>query len=59
VPACAKSPFAPRSPFGVEPNDPRAFFAALLSLSIAGVVASVIPAKRAASVDPVVALRAE
>lgn len=45
--------------FVLEPTDPRAFVAALVSLSIAGAVASIIPARRAASIDPVVALRAE
>jgi putative ABC transport system permease protein len=45
--------------FGLEPNDPRAFVAALVSLSLAGALASIIPARCAASVDPVVALRAE
>jgi putative ABC transport system permease protein len=45
--------------FGLEPNDLRAFAAAGLALSLAAVGASVIPARRAASVDPTVALRAE
>jgi putative ABC transport system permease protein len=45
--------------FGLESNDPRAFVAALISLSLAAFVASAIPARRAASVDPIVALRAE
>ena len=45
--------------FGLQPNDPRAFGAALVSLSLAALVASIIPARRAASVDPIVALRAE
>jgi predicted permease len=45
--------------FGLEANDPRAFAAALVSLSLAALVASFIPARRAANVDPVVALRAE
>ena len=45
--------------FGLEPNDLRAFVAAGLALSIAAIVASTIPARRAASVDPTVALRAE
>jgi putative ABC transport system permease protein len=45
--------------FGLEPNDPRAFVAALVALACAGAIASIIPARRAASVDPVVALRSE
>ena len=45
--------------FRLEPTDPRAFAAALVLLSLAGAIASIIPARRAASVDPVVALRAE
>jgi putative ABC transport system permease protein len=45
--------------FGLQPSDPRAFAAALLTLSIAALIASVIPAHRAATVDPIVALRAE
>lgn len=43
----------------LEANDPRAFAAAVGSLSLAALIASIIPARRAASVDPVVALRAE
>ena len=44
--------------FRVEPTDPRAFAAALLTLILSAIIASVIPARRAASVDPTVALRA-
>jgi putative ABC transport system permease protein len=43
--------------FGLEPTDPRAFAVALLTLSGAALIASVIPARRAAGVDPIVALR--
>jgi putative ABC transport system permease protein len=45
--------------FGVEPTDPRAFAAALLLLCAAALVASLIPARRAATVDPMIVLRAE
>jgi hypothetical protein len=45
--------------FSIEPTDPRAFAAAFLLLALAAFVASAIPARRAASVDPMVALRAE
>ena len=45
--------------FRLEPTDPRAFAAAVGSLSVAALVASAIPARRAASVDPMVALRSE
>jgi putative ABC transport system permease protein len=45
--------------FRLEPTDPRAFAAAVVTLLVAALVASAIPARRAASVDPMVALRAE
>jgi ABC-type antimicrobial peptide transport system permease subunit len=45
--------------FKLDSNDPRAFAAALLLLAAAGLVASALPARRAATVDPMVALRAE
>ena len=45
--------------FRVEPTDPRAFAAAAGVLALAAFVASVIPARRAASVDPMIALRSE
>jgi putative ABC transport system permease protein len=45
--------------FQLEPTDPRAFAAAIVSLLVAALVASAIPARRAAGVDPMVALRTE
>jgi ABC-type antimicrobial peptide transport system permease subunit len=45
--------------FGVSPLDPLTFVAVPLGLAAASVAASYLPASRAASVDPVVALRAE
>jgi ABC-type antimicrobial peptide transport system permease subunit len=45
--------------FGLQPSDPVTFIAALAGITIVAVVASLIPARRAASVDPLVALRYE
>ena len=45
--------------FRLEPTDPRAFAAAIATLLVAALAASAIPARRAARVDPIVALRAE
>ncbi|MGB2622122.1 MAG: ABC transporter permease [Candidatus Acidiferrum sp.] len=45
--------------FGVLPGDSLSFVYALLSLTLIALVSSVIPARRAASVDPIVALRYE
>jgi len=45
--------------FGVDPSDPVAGIAVILLLGVVGVVACWMPARRAAKVDPVVALRAE
>jgi ABC-type antimicrobial peptide transport system permease subunit len=43
--------------FQVEPTDPRVFAAAVCTLALSGLIASALPARRAASVDPVIALR--
>jgi len=45
--------------FEVQPNDVGIFAAALGVLACAGLLASALPARRAASVDPLVALRSE
>jgi ABC-type antimicrobial peptide transport system permease subunit len=45
--------------FGVEPTDPATFAAVALIISVVGLGACLIPARRAIRVDPVNALRAE
>lgn len=50
---------AERFLFKTDVNDPRAFAAAIGTLALAAMLASVIPARRAASVDPTIALRAD
>jgi putative ABC transport system permease protein len=45
--------------FGLDPHDPRPFVISGAVLLLTAVVASILPARRAASVDPTVALRSE
>jgi ABC-type antimicrobial peptide transport system permease subunit len=45
--------------FGLDPRDPRAYAVAMITLVVAALVATVLPARRAASVDPIEALRSE
>ncbi len=45
--------------FGIKPNDPLVVSAGVAALLSAGLVASYVPARRASSVDPMVALRNE
>jgi predicted permease len=45
--------------FGVQPRDPAAFAGAVAGIAVVSLAASLIPALRAASVDPMVALREE
>jgi predicted permease len=45
--------------FGVRPTDPLTYFAVALVLSSVSALASYLPARRAAAIDPMVALRYE
>ena len=45
--------------FGLEPEDPFTFAAAILGIALVTLAASFLPARRASSVDPMLALRAE
>jgi len=45
--------------FGVTPTDPATLLAGALLLTAVAALASYLPARRAARIDPVVALRAE
>ena len=43
--------------FGVQPGDLSSFLLALLGVVLVSLAASIIPARRAAALDPIVALR--
>jgi predicted permease len=45
--------------FRLETTDPRAFGVAIAALVVAALAASLVPARRAATVDPMIALRSE
>jgi ABC-type antimicrobial peptide transport system permease subunit len=45
--------------FGVSPADPVSLLAAVLLVSAVALIAALIPARRAATIDPVTALRTE
>jgi ABC-type lipoprotein release transport system permease subunit len=45
--------------FQVQPNDPMVYLAVTVLLGLVTVVASFIPARRAAGIDPLTALRQE
>jgi ABC-type lipoprotein release transport system permease subunit len=45
--------------FEVDPMDPYTFIAVLSLVAIVSLVATLVPARRATRVDPVIAIRAE
>ena len=53
----AGSRFVESQMYGVRPNDPAAIVVAVVVLFAAGLVASYVPARRASSMDPMVAVR--
>ncbi len=57
--AWSLSSLAGRFLFGLDPRDPRAYAIAMITLLAAALVATVLPARRAASVNPIDALRNE
>jgi putative ABC transport system permease protein len=57
--AWSLSNLAGRFLFGLDPRDARAYAVAMITLLAAALVATVLPARRAASIDPTEALRQE
>jgi predicted permease len=45
--------------FGMEPNDPLTYVSVALLLSVIALIACLLPARRAAKIDPMIALRTE
>jgi putative ABC transport system permease protein len=54
-----KTNAAGRFLFGLDPRDPRAYAFAMITLLMAAFVATLLPARRAASVEPTKALQQE
>jgi ABC-type antimicrobial peptide transport system permease subunit len=57
--AVAGSRFLESMLFGLTARDPLTYVAALVAISVVAVVATLVPARRAISVDPMIALRTE
>jgi ABC-type antimicrobial peptide transport system permease subunit len=45
--------------FGISPNDPLSVVVAVAALLLAAILAALLPARRAASIDPMNTLRSE
>jgi ABC-type antimicrobial peptide transport system permease subunit len=59
VAAFAASSLLGRLLFGVSPHDPAIYAAVILGVAAVGLLAKLIPARRASSIDPIRALRSE
>jgi hypothetical protein len=59
IAAWSLSNLAGRFLFGLDPRDLRAYAIAMITLLVAAFVAALLPARRAASIDPTKALRQE
>jgi predicted permease len=57
--AAVLTPFVAAFLFQVQPHDAMVYAAAALALVATGIVAAIVPARRAMRVDPLIALRAE
>ena len=51
--------FVQKTLYGIQPTDPASFTAAVVLMTVVGAAAAWIPARRAAHVDPIQALRSE